>query len=93
MSSFSHRPATAPASLPMLSPSVRSSGAIVADPAGRVDPFLHLFESFGGAGYEDDVRARCGERFSRRGADAAARASDERKAPGKISSNRSCRRV
>ena len=43
-SSFSQRSATATASLPINSPSVRSSGAIVADAAGFVDALLDLFE-------------------------------------------------
>ena len=83
MSSFSQRSATAPASLPMLSPSVRSSGAMVARPAGRVDPLLDLLERAGGAGDEDDVGAGRGERLGGRGADAAAGAGDQRELAGK----------
>ena len=51
--------------------------------AGLVDALLDRFERAGGAGGEDDVRARRGQRLGGRGADAAARAGDERELAGK----------
>ena len=83
MSSFSHRSATAPASLPMLSPSVRSSGRDRRAAAGGVNPFFDFLERGRRAGDEDHMSAGCRQRFGRRRADAPAGAGDERKAPEK----------
>ena len=57
----------------MLSPSVRSSGAIVALPPAVVDALLDFLERGGGPGDEDHVRACRSERFRSRRADPAAR--------------------
>jgi len=45
--------------------------------AGRVDSLLDLFQIFGGAGGEDDMRAAGGQRLRDRGADPPAGAGDE----------------
>ena len=62
----------------MLSPSVRSRGAIVALSAGGVDSFFDLLERGCRTGDEDDVGARGRQRLRSRGADAAAGAGDNR---------------
>ena len=61
-----------------VSPSVRSSGAMVAVPPAAWMRSSTCFERLGGAGGEDDVGAGRGERFGGRRANAAAGAGDKR---------------